>query len=409
MYQFSLKKKLIFAFVGAGLVPMALINFVSYTKAKKELQEASLSKVEALSEIKEQEIKGYFDMQENLVKGFAVNPNVREGLHRMSKSFYTIESEAKGEAPRVASSLESYYTGDFAKAYKEKSDGGSVDPSSLFGQLDNPARWAQFSFISQNPSALGSKHEMVSSPIKTTYAHDHEELHPFFKSELERYGFYDIFLVTPDAGRVVYTVFKELDFGTSLTRGAYANTGLGRAFQAAKKLKEGKVWFEDYALYTPSYEAPASFLSAPVYEHGELIGVFIVQIPLEHVSGVVSKRAGLGKGGESYVVGTDDGMLRTDTFRNKDSYSVMNSFRHPEKFSLKTEALNKSRTGAQGVELSHTYDGTSVVGAYNVVEVLGRKWTLFVEIPEDEAFAGLLNLNHLLLGIVSVATLLIGL
>jgi methyl-accepting chemotaxis protein len=404
----SLKKKLVITFVLAGFVPMAAINFVSYTKARAELEKAYFSKLDTLGDSRASEIAAYFDQQKKLVEGFAKNPLVVESVRRMTRSFYTIESDAKSDASKVAGSVEGYYKGDFAKAYKEKSAGGAAEPSSLYASLDAPARWAQYAFISENPSALGSKHEMISSPVRSTYAKDHEEFHPYFKGELERYGFYDIFLVTPDAGRVVYTVFKELDYGTSLTKGPYASSGLANAFQAAKKLKDGESWFEDYALYTPSYDAPASFLSAPVYDKGDLVGVFIVQIPLDRISGILASRVGMGEGGETYLAGIDDGLLRSDTFRAKDTYNVVNAFRDPKKYALNSPALAKVRGGQHDVELSTAYDGRSVLSAVNPIEVLGRKWALFVEIPEEEALVGVIGLNRLLLSILSFATIALG-
>lgn len=415
--NFSLKQKLTVAFILSGIVPVAVVGFISYSKAKSELQDSNLSKVSALAESKQREIHTYFEENMHTVQSFSNNPNVRAALKRMTKSFYTIESEARGDSAKVIPSLENYYKGPFARAYQEKT-GLQLDVSPLLSGLDAAARWAQFAFISENPSALGSKHEMSSSPIKTTYAKDHEELHPYLKTELERHGYYDIFLVTPDAGRVIYSVFKELDYGTSLTKGPYSKSGLANAFLGARKLKDGQTWFEDYALYTPSYDAPASFMSAPVYEQGELLGVFIVQIPLDHVTGVLASRAGLGEGGESFLVGAEDGLLRTDTYRNKDTYNVLNSFRNPEKYKITTEAMQRAKSEATAakledyasqVEVGETYDGTSVLCAFRSIEVLGKKWKLFVELPEKEAFAGVVALSKLVSWLLAVACVVVGL
>jgi len=250
---------------------------------------------------------------------------------------------------------------------------------------------------------------MNASPVRTSYAKDHEEFHPYFKSELERYGFYDIFLITPDAGRVVYTVFKELDYGTSLTKGPWAKSGLAKAFQQARLLKDGEAWLEDYALYTPSYDAPASFLSAPVYDNGQLLGVVVVQIPLDHVTSVLGMREGLGEKGESYLVGLDDGLIRTDTFRNKETYSVLNSFRHPEQYALKSEAFDKLKAGSNGVAITTSYDGIDVVGSFSSLEVMGKRWGLLVEVPAEEALAPVKALTKILWGISGLATIIIGL
>lgn len=406
--KISLKQKLIFIFVASGFVPMAIINGVSYYNAKAELEDAYENKVEALGQSKEKAISDYFAFQQKLVQSLAINPHVVSGLKRMSRSFYLIENDAKSEAPKLMSSLDSYYRGDFSKAYKEKSEGGSINASSLLGGLDSSARWSQYAYISENPSPLGSKHEMTASPVRTSYGKDHEEFHPYFKSELERYGFYDIFLITPDAGRVVYSVFKELDYGTSLTKGPYAKSGLAKAFQGARSLKDGEAWFEDYALYTPSYDAPASFLSSPVYDNGQLLGIVAVQIPLDHVTSVLGNRSGLGEKGESFLVGLDDGLIRSDTFRNKTTYNVANAFRSPEKFALKSEAFQKLKAGTEGTGQTESYDGEPVVGSFSSLEILGKKWGLLVEVPESEALASVSSLFLILNTILAIATVVIG-
>jgi methyl-accepting chemotaxis protein len=43
------------------------------------------------------------------------------------------------------------------------------------------------------------------------------------RNYLEKFGYYDIFLVDPETGDIVYSVFKELDYSTSLIDGPYAH------------------------------------------------------------------------------------------------------------------------------------------------------------------------------------------
>jgi methyl-accepting chemotaxis protein len=387
---------------------MTVINVISYSKAKSELEQSAINGTNAQGELREGQITAYFEGQQRTVQDLASNPQIISALKRMGKSFYNIESDLKRDADRVSASLESYYGGPFAKAYAEKSGGGKADPMGLYRKLDNPARWSQYLMISENPSPLGSKHDMVTPAYATSYSRDHEELHPYLRKELELYGFYDIFLVTPDAGRVIYTVFKELDYGTSLTKGAYADSGLGRAFQSAKKLKVGEVRLEDYALYTPSYDAPAAFMSSPVYEGSTLLGVLIVQIPLDRVTSVLAERVGLAEKGEAYMVGLADGLLRTDSFRNKATHTVVNAFRDAQKYAIKTEAIQHAREHGHYAGKNVSYDGLEVVGAYHPVKVGGSEWLVVVEVPEDEIFAPVKALGSLLATILAISTIAIG-
>lgn len=49
----------------------------------------------------------------------------------------------------------------------------------------------------------------------------HAKIHPIISNYLEKFGYYDIFLVDAVHGNVQYSVFKELDYGTSLKSGPW--------------------------------------------------------------------------------------------------------------------------------------------------------------------------------------------
>lgn len=145
------------------------------------------------------------------------------------------------------------------------------DPASVVGQYD---------FIVRNAYPLEKKYEMLRPARKTPYGESHARFHPSFQNVLEEQGLYDVFLVGRD-GRIVYSVFKEIDFATSLVSGPWANSGLARAFEASRGLSAEQTHFEDFASYVPSYDAPAAFLSTPIYQGGEYQGALIVQVSLE--------------------------------------------------------------------------------------------------------------------------------
>jgi methyl-accepting chemotaxis protein len=59
----------------------------------------------------------------------------------------------------------------------------------------------------------------------------------FYKSYIEKYGYYDLFLINP-SGKIFYTVTKEADFNTNILNGVYADSNLG---DLVKKLTRVKV------------------------------------------------------------------------------------------------------------------------------------------------------------------------
>ena len=77
---------------------------------------------------------------------------------------------------------------------------------------------------------------------------------------------YDIFLVDAETGFIVYSVFKEVDYATSLKSGPYRDTGIGKVFRKAlEATSPDAVVIEDFAPYEPSYNASASFIASSLF------------------------------------------------------------------------------------------------------------------------------------------------
>ena len=62
-------------------------------------------------------------------------------------------------------------------------------------------------------------------------------------------SYYDIFLVEPDTGHIVYSVFKEVDFATSLLTGPYAETNFAEVFRAARDADEQEAARKEWLQY----------------------------------------------------------------------------------------------------------------------------------------------------------------
>jgi len=202
---------------------------------------------------------------------------------------------------------------------------------------------------------------------------------------LEKFGYYDIFLVDIDSGDIVYSVFKELDYSTSLIDGPYADTNFGQVFRDAAKLNKGQVTFVDFAQYRPSYEAPASFIASPIFEGDERTGVLIFQLPLDRITNVMSERAGLGETGETYLVGQDY-LMRSDSYLDPVNHTVVASFRNPTLGTARTEAVDLALAGETGRKVIIDYNNNPVLSAYSPFDVLGLRWALLSEIDVAEAF-----------------------
>ncbi len=196
--------------------------------------------------------------------------------------FFQTENDINsGNIASLRNKLAGYYQNDFSSAFREQNGGQSPDMKKILDQLDDTTVALQYQYIIANPDPLGSKDRMDYAPDKSEYSRTHAKYHSVIRDFLKKFGYYDIFLVDQVSGKVVYSVFKELDYAPSLVDGPYVQTNFAEAFRTAKAASSpDTVVFTDFKRYFPSYEAPAGFVASPIMKGNEKLGVLIFPFPL---------------------------------------------------------------------------------------------------------------------------------
>lgn len=384
MKNWSIRYKLLFILLFVGLVPFMGISTLEFALSKQTLKESYQEKLVSVRDTKKNNIEMYFQGLSNQLIISASNPAVIRSMEEFDRAFSAFPIALSSQA---LIRLENYYKTDFANTYAQATS-KSIDTLSLIESLDSPAKAFQSAFISENPAALGSKNDLIQlsgALANSDYADVHSRFHPWFNELLNLFELYDVFLVN-NQGRMVYSVFKELDFATDLNTGLYSQTGLGQAWRQAVKLKAGEVAYIDLAPYTPSYEAPAGFIATPVFRGNQQRGVLIFQMPLDTITTVMSNRAGLGQTGESYLIGPDQ-LMRSDSYLSPETHSVAASFANPEAGKVVTDAANRVLKGETGVQLINDYNGNPVLSAYAPIQFGSFNWGMIVEQDVAEVFA----------------------
>jgi methyl-accepting chemotaxis protein len=276
---------------------------------------------------------------------------------------------------------------------------------------DNRAASFQNIFISQNPNPIGEKDNLQFAPQAGAYARIHEKYHPIYRDYLKRFGYYDIFLVEPDQGNIVYSVYKETDYATSLLNGPYKDSGIADAFRGGLAIQnEGEFFLTDFAPYIPSYLSPASFISTPIWENGRKLGVLIFQMPIDGINNVMTgfqnwREDGLGESGETYLVGEDRFMRSNSRFFVEaeeeflqlledreivDSTVTLRMSQNGGTIGLmpvNTIATEASFAGEVGTQIIPDYRGINVLSSYKQLDLPGLNWAILSEVDESEAFA----------------------
>ncbi|MBC8548617.1 MAG: cache domain-containing protein, partial [Candidatus Brocadiales bacterium] len=290
--KIGMSTKVIALFLIAGLVPLGISGFVGQRTAKNALQEQAFNQLVSIRETKKEQIEGYFSNIEKQITAYSKDQTIINAMEELKTSFKQFRQENDindSQLKGYRTALKTYYTRDFTKEYKRQNNGLSPDIDKYFDRLDNDSVLLQTFYIRSNDYVLGEKHKLDFASDQSTYSNHHGYYHRRIREFQEQFGFYDIFLVDPDSGDIVYSVFKEVDFGTSLIDGPYADTNLGKIFREANKSTNPDfVKLVDFAPYAPSYESAACFIASPIFDDQRKVGVLIFQMPIDRINMVMT-------------------------------------------------------------------------------------------------------------------------
>ncbi len=409
--KIGMSTKVIGLFLIAGLVPLGISGFVGYRASNKALKEQAFNHLVSIRETKKDQIEEYFSNIEKQVKVYSKDNMIINAMDEFKTAFKVIgrENEIDGaQINKFRQELKQYYTGDFSKEYRSQNNGRSPDTDKLISHLDDESVLLQYLYIKSNDYVLGEKDKLDFASDESTYSNHHRYYHPIIREFQEQFGFYDVFLVDPDSGHIVYSVFKEVDFATSLIDGPYANTNLGKVFREANKSTNLEyVKLVDFAPYLPSYESGASFIASPIFDGQRKVGILIFQMPIDRINMVMTSNhkwesIGLGESGETYLIGSDFTMRSQSRFliEDKEGYNVQMEELGMDKSLLniidaknstillqkiETKGTHAAVAGETNVEMFEDYRHIPVLSAYAPLDVKGVSWAIMAEIDEEEA------------------------
>ncbi len=342
--KLSTKAQLIFLLI--GIIPVLLIGIISYLQAQEALKQQTYNQLISITELKRKALKDFFSQRiKSDILSFARSQDVLQAFKKIRQYHFDTKVTATG------------------------------------------------SYDVKTP-----EYKAIENDIETRF----HLLHDFVKKK----GYEDAFIICAAHGHVMYSVKKKADLGTNLNHGAYQKTGLAKAWG---KGKQG-FYIHDFEKYAPSNNAPSSFVAAPIEnEEGKKLGVAVLQIPIKHIDDIISEnlkddeesKQGLGKKGESYLVGSDQLMRSNSRFKNMKS-SVL---------SLKVDgkSAKSAKDGGEGYGIIKNYRYKSVLSVYKAFHYSGLKWTVIAEIEESEAFKAINTLFIEILTVLIASVIIISL
>ena len=418
-----IQTKITLSFVAVAAAATILLSTVLTVNSEARIADALNYQTEqrfaGFRDVKKEQIEDYFKTIERQVTTLAKSTMTRQLAVSMKDAFHTYLDEIPDiDLNARKASVLNYYQNEFGTKYEALNPSRNSEANRLAGTLDDVGIAMQYDLISNNSHPLGSKDSLVNINNQTVYGNYHQLFHPVYREFLNEFGYYDIFVVDAQTGHIIYSVFKELDFATSLKTGVYADSGIGDVFKSALSLAEGETAISDFAPYTPSYESAASFIATPIVDEGVTEGVLIFQMPVDRINEIMTykgtwEESGLGLSGETYLVG-DNGKLRSESrFLLQDKEGYLQAIRDAgmnedivKEINAKdssmglqpvdTVASNKALSGETGFEVVLDYRNVPVYSAYAPIEIKGLKWAILSEIDEEEGLSAVTELISLL-------------
>jgi methyl-accepting chemotaxis protein len=390
--------------VVAAMLAAATISRVTFSEINTETSAQYYANLTAKRKLVEAEITDYFGTIKNQVITSAFDQSTRAATTAFIKGFNSYEAD-RAVSIDHQSYLRDYYENEFGEAFRDRNN-ASLDIESLIAPLSSTAMALQSDFIATNPYPRGEKDGLTTLNNNTPYDIAHATYHGSLQHFLKTFGYYDIFIVDAKNGNIVYSVFKELDYATSLMTGPYSNSGIAEAFNRGLNLGPGETYLTDFASYVPSYNDSASFISSPIYVDGERVAVMIFQMPISEINRIMTygerwREAGFGESGEVYLVGEDSTLRNESRFYVEDPEGYLSILRQQNiavhsKIAEKgtsialqpvtTSGAQKALQGQSGFEVIQDYRGVAVLSSYGPVELGDQKWAIMSEIDESEAF-----------------------
>ena len=415
----NIKNKLVLQAVFLAIVPALILVMIITLQANQSsftaLEKKSKEQLISLRELKKTQITSYLKTINSQVITLSKNLAIVDAAREFVRTFHQQPSNDNDVAENKRRVMD-YYENEFSRAFLNKNANAKLNVRRQVNQLDQSALYFQDKYIASNKYPLGAK-DQLSYAGESEFDQVHLKYHPMIRDYLTEFGYYDIFIIDANTGHIVYSVFKELDFATSLNLGPYASSGIAKAYKKAKTLvNSDESVLVDFESYFPSYDQAASFIASPIKnQQGKVNAILVFQMPIDGINKTMTndqkwQQIGLGLSGETYLVGADKKLRSESRFliEDKTNYYDALAKSNDQPFLdeikaynsalglqfVKTVGVKRALNGESGFARFADYRGVEVLSAYTYIDYGGQSWALMAEIDVEEAFADAIQLSE---------------
>lgn len=386
------------------VVAAAVVGIIAFQAGRSSLREAVFNRLTELRHSQSQALESELSDLKNSLIMFTHGVNLAGAIREFTAGFDELADATID--PAQSQSIVDYYNRFTREA--EQHSGAVIDTNALL-PTSNAQRYLQANYTTRRKDG--------DSMITIDDAHDgsawsaaNARYQQFFSEIVTRFEFEDALLLDT-RGNVVYCADKNVDLGTNILTGPYRGSNLRGAYEKALSSNSADyVGFTDFELYQPAENAPTAWMVSPVAPGGRTVGVLALQFPISKINRLMTydkewAKSGLGKTGETFLVGTD-GLMRSDSrlfLEDPQQYKhdVVEAGTPPDvadtaiRLGSTTlvqpaglEANRAAQKGQSGTLITTDYLGRETLQAYTpvVVKDSGLHWSIVTKINTSEAF-----------------------
>lgn len=427
----SIQSKTTLMLLIVSISSILVIAVIGYQSGKTALRRSIFNQLTSLREAKIQELQDLSKRADQQIHVLSVDPTLVQAAQAFKTSYGQLSEQSV--PPEWDAAIQKYYQDQFIPKLMANSKGSPM--AETYKPTTVQDRYLQYHYTIKSAD-FEEKVQIDNPQDGSEFSTVHQQFHPFLREYVETYELEDLFLIDPETGNVVYTTYKGTDFATNLKTGPFSESVLAKAYR--KVIEEGDdqfVAFADFEPYRPSHNDPAAIRATPVFKDGKMVAVLAFQASSLELNNIMTSRArweevGLGKSGETYIVGPDY-LMRSDSrflveapddfFKSLKAYGISNAqIERIRKLGstiltqeVKTEAVEAALEGETGTRIIDDYRGIPVLSAYAPLQA-DHNWVLLAEIDESEAFAPIQTFQKrvlittvIIVGVITLAAMLL--
>ncbi len=404
----SIKSKLQTILLLVSFSTILGVGYLSWYNARTKLEQTIFNKLTNIRNSKTYQIESYFQNLYNQVETLCEDQMMISAMTEFNVGYEELEKENKNIPPQWEEEIKKYYQKEYLPKLGKYITG--TPKIETYIPQTKAAKYLQYNYIANNPYAEDKKDQLINPPTdKSNYGKFHQKYHLNLRKIVKKFGYNNLLLINIQTGNIVYTVSKKTDFATNIETGVYNQSNLA---EIVKKIKNnpdpGAVYIIDFKEYRPNYMKPTAFMAGTIYDGSKLIGILVIEIPSNQIDNVLTSNKnwteeGLGKTGETYLVGNDL-LMRSDSrilLQNPSEYQrILKENGLPSNISRLIYQLNTSiifqkvnnnasanaLKGITGIEIVKNYYNQTVISAYAPVKINGLNWVMLTEIELEEAY-----------------------